>query len=130
MDSRETSSVGPIEIVPRTESLASDDDRWLTQVAAFYEELRDAGVPIRQEGSPVPGAKGEIEAIILALGTAGAFTAAVTALREFLSRERTRSFLVRWTERGKRREVVVKGDADSATIERIIRQAMRQSSRT
>jgi hypothetical protein len=118
-----------IEITLETDSYESDDDRWLDQVAAFYDDLRDRGVPLRQESKPAPGAKGgDVAAIIVALGSAGAFTAAVAAFREFLGRERTRRLKVRWTVGGQLREVVVTGDTDNATLERITREAMEHSS--
>lgn len=117
-----------IEIAPETDSYEADDDQWLAQVAAFYEGLRDRGISVREESKPAPGAKGDVSTIIVALGSAGAFTAAVAAFKDFLSRERTRRLRVRWTVGDQSREVVVTGDTDNATLERITQEAMRHSS--
>jgi hypothetical protein len=54
-------------------------------------------------------AKG-VEAIILALGSAGAITAAVEALRLWLARDRRRSVQLSWTVGGHHREVVLAAD--------------------
>lgn len=119
---------GPqIEIAPESESYAPDDDRWLEQVSAFYDDLRDNGILVREESRPRPGAKGDVSTIILALGSAGAFTAAVAAFKDFLSRERTRSLRVKWKVGDESREVLVTGDTDNATLERITQEAMRSS---
>jgi hypothetical protein len=54
-------------------------------------------------------AKG-VEAIILALGSAGAITAAVEALRLWLMRDRGRRVQLSWTVQGERREVELAAD--------------------
>jgi hypothetical protein len=54
-------------------------------------------------------AKG-VDAIILALGSAGAITAAVEALRLWLARERGRRVQLSWTVQGERREVELAAD--------------------
>jgi len=118
---------GEVILVPTNDSMAADDYRWQEQVAGFYADLRAARVPMRQESTPVPGAKGEAEAVILALGSAGAFTAALSAFRAFLSRSRERS-LDLWIRSGKAStRVTLKGDMDDATMERLAREALRQA---
>ena len=121
------SDVELLEIIPGSDLYSPDDERWREQVALFYEQLRDGGVVVRQEGKPVPGAKGEVEDIILALGSAGVFTAALAAFRSFLSRERSRRITITWIEKGERRRVDVRGDTDNDTMERLARQAIRKS---
>jgi hypothetical protein len=54
-------------------------------------------------------AKG-VEAIILALGSAGAIMAAVEALRLWLTRDRGRRGQLSWTVQGERREVELAAD--------------------
>jgi hypothetical protein len=54
-------------------------------------------------------AKG-VEAIILALGSAGAITAAVEALRLWLARDRGRRVQLSWTVGGQQGEVVLAAD--------------------
>lgn len=86
------------------------DDRWRDQVAAFYRDLGDEVGGVRRELTPVPDSKGAIDAMILALGSAGAFPAAVQFFRNWLQRDRTRSLKVCWEEDGERQCVSVQGD--------------------
>jgi hypothetical protein len=115
-----------IEIAPGSETFEPEDDRWLTQVAGLYDDLRDGGIPVREESRPAPGEKGDIVTIIAALGSAGAFTAAITAFQAWLSRERTRHLTLRWKVGDDVKEFVFDGDTDSATMERLTAQAMEQ----
>jgi hypothetical protein len=55
-------------------------------------------------------AKVGADAVILALGSAGAITAAVEALRLWLARDRRRSVQLSWTVGGHHREVVLAAD--------------------
>jgi hypothetical protein len=55
-------------------------------------------------------AKVGVEAVILALGSAGAITAAVEALRLWLARDRGRRVQLSWTVGGERREVELAAD--------------------
>lgn len=115
-----------IEIRPESESLEAEDDRWLTQVAGLYDDLRGEGIPVREESTPVRGAKGDIPTIIAALGSAGAFTAAITVFQAWLSRERTRHVKIRVKVGDEVKEWDITADTDNATIERLTTQAMEQ----
>jgi hypothetical protein len=107
-----------VTLIPSTQRYSEDDDRWLQQVADLHQQLRSetgAGVPAQ---ASAPGMKGSIDELILALGSAGAFTTTVEMLRVWLSRDRTRSVKAGWTGRdGIRQEVTLSADgADSATL--------------
>jgi hypothetical protein len=115
-----------IEIAPGSETFEPEDDRWLTQVAGLYDDLRDGGIPVREESRPAPGAKGDMATIIAALGSAGAFTAAITVFQSWLSRERTRHLVLRWKVGDEVREIEFTGDTDSATMERLTTQIAEQ----
>ena len=97
-------------ITPVSDKFAADDDRWLDQVSTFYRELDTEVGGIRRETKPVENSKGGIEAVILALGSAGAFTAGVEFFRAWLGRDRSRSLTVSWTDNGKPETVTVSGD--------------------
>ena len=67
------------------------DDRWLDQVAQLIEDLNDTADEVRKDTTPVAGRKGgEVEAIILALGSAGAISAAVEIFKAWLARDQKR----------------------------------------
>jgi hypothetical protein len=117
-----------IEIAPGSETFEAQDDRWLTQVAGLYDELRAGGVPVREESTPAPGEKGDISMIIAALGSAGAFTAAITVIQSWLSRERTRHVKIRVKDGDEVKEIDFDGDTDSATMERLTAEAMKHFS--
>jgi hypothetical protein len=101
-----------------TQRYSEDDDRWLQQVADLHRQLRSetgGGVP---PPASAAGMKGSIDELILALGSAGAFTTTVEMLRVWLSRDKTRSVTARWTDDdGTQQEVTLSADgADSATL--------------
>jgi len=95
---------------PRSGDYRPDDDRWRAQVAGLVSELhRQADVERRS--APIEGTKGALDELVVALGSAGAFTATVECLRAWLSRDRSRRIDVRWDENGKKRYVTLTGDA-------------------
>ena len=114
-----------IEITPGSETFEPEDDRWLTQVTGLYDELRDKGIPVREESTPAPGAKGDIPMVIAALGSAGAFTAAITVIQSWLNRARDRHLSLRIKD-GKGEKVIdLTADMDSATMKEITMEAMK-----
>lgn len=114
-----------IEIAPGSETFEAGDDRWLTQVAGLYDELRASGVPIREESVPAPGEKGGIEVVIAALGSAGAFTAVITVIQSWLSRAHDRHLALRIKNGKDEKEIILKGNMDPATMERLTTEAMK-----
>ena len=80
-----------VQISARSSAFAEGDPRWHRQVAELLTQLNAEAVPIRKQGVGKPGEKGEVEAIILALGSAGAFSAAVTIFKAWLGRSADRS---------------------------------------
>jgi hypothetical protein len=105
------------------------DDRWLDQVGLLVADLsRDVG-HVRAERTPEVGSKGLVVAIILALGSAGAFTAMVNILRTWLGRDRARSVTMTWEEGGRKRQVTVQADSiDNTTLRDLALAAARRSS--
>ena len=112
-----------IAIEPRSHEYDDDDDRWRNQIIGLYSELR-AQVDTVQRSREVPGTKGTLDELIVALGSAGAFTATVECLRAWLGRDRSRRIDVRWDEDGVERHVTFSGDnVDAATVKEIARAA-------
>ena len=74
------------------------------------------------------GTKGiELAAIILALGSAGVFTAAIEVVKSWLQRDDTRSMRVVWTDSGELKEVELKGsDVDDAAVQDVLRSVASQ----
>jgi membrane-associated two-gene conflict system component 1 (EACC1) len=98
----------------------NDDDRWLAQESDLLESLRREVGGVRRDMVAVPGHKGLVESVILALGTAGAFTAAVDCLRAWLRRDRTRRVELSWTVDGREERIVLQGTAiDDDTFGRL-----------
>jgi hypothetical protein len=101
---------------PYNEQYGADDDRWRDQVATLYEELH-AQVDVISRGQSVPGAKGSLDQLVIALGTAGAFGAAADCFRAWLARDKHRRIDVHWDEDGVQHHVTLTGegmDAESA----------------
>ena len=110
-------------VEPRNDDYDPADDRWRAQVGTLYAELADQ-VDTYRRGRSVPGTKGTIDEVILALGSSGALTAVVECFRAWLQRDKSRSIDVRWDEDGVERRVTFSGDnVDTATVREIARAA-------
>jgi hypothetical protein len=113
-----------VAVEPYNDQYDPDDDRWRDQVAMLYTDL-DAQVDTVRRGHPVEGAKGTIDQLIIALGSAGAFNAAVNCLRAWLERDRDRRIDVKWDENGVERSVRLTGETvDVDTIREIAKAAV------
>lgn len=108
-----------IAIEPRNQEYDRDDDRWRNQVIGLYSEL-GAQVDTVRRSREVAGTKGTLDELIVALGSAGAFTATVECLRAWLNRDRSRRIDVRWDENGAERFVTLTGDAIDVDSVRVI----------
>lgn len=94
-------------------SFPSSDQRWRNQVDGLLGDLKRSAGEVRKEITPVAGQKGGTEAIILALGSSGAITAAVAIFKAWLSRSADREIDFEGTIDG--REVKFKMSARNMT---------------
>jgi hypothetical protein len=119
---------GPsVEVViePSSGRFDENDPRWQEQVADLHATLKTAGGDVRKRVTPVPGRKGGIEEVILALGSGGVFTGAVAVFRSWLKRDKGRALRLKATVDGKVFEFEVTGtDADDATLKRFMNIAL------
>jgi hypothetical protein len=100
-----------VAITTGTAKFDPEDQRWLDQAATLYAALREEAGVVFQRGVPEPGAKGAVDAGVLALGSSGALTAAVACFRAWLARDKTRTLTVAWTDdTGDEQTVTVTGD--------------------
>ena len=123
------SADGPFKLAvdPRNDQYDPDDDRWLDQVALLYQAL-DARVEVIREQRQVPGAKGGVDQLIIALGCARAIQAAVDCFRAWLGRDRDRRIDIRWNSGGVERSVTLTGEAvDVDTIWDLAKDAVSQT---
>jgi Effector Associated Constant Component 1 len=103
--------------MPQSERFSPDDDRWLDHVAGLARELRVGTGALEVQRTSQPGAKGAAETLILALGTAGAFTAAVEVIKAWLGRDRSRTVEVSWQDGDDIGRFVISGDKiDNAAL--------------
>lgn len=113
-------------IEPRSDDYRPDDDRWRDQVVGLYSALHEQ-VDVVQRGRAAAGTKGMLDEFVVALGSAGAFTATVECFRAWLGRDRSRRIDVRWDENGTERFVTLTGDAiDVDSVREIARAAARR----
>src|SRR5262247_2747249 len=120
------SAAGPLKVAvePHNHQYDPDDDRWRDQVATLYADLHGQVDTVRR-ARPVEGAKGAIDQVIIALGSAGAFQAVVDCFRAWLGRDRDRRIDIRWDENGVERSVTLTGEAvDVGTIREIAKAAV------
>ena len=122
MPVRDTNALELI-IEPANDSYDPDDERWRDQVNGLLAELHDH-VEIHSRGHAAAGSKGAAAEIVIALGTAGAFTGTVECFRSWLGRDRHRRIDIRWSEDGVEQHVSLSGDGiDSAGVQEIARAA-------
>ncbi|HSY24973.1 MAG TPA: hypothetical protein VK841_22770 [Polyangiaceae bacterium] len=102
-----------IAIEPRSGDYDPGDSRWLDAVDELKQEvtaaLRGQEGDLVERGRPVAGTKGELEDLILVLGSSGAITAAVTAFKAWLASGRNREIVLRRREDDHVTEVSVRG---------------------
>lgn len=118
-----------VELILRGRSARFDasDPRWASQISDLHDSLGRSAGTIRTEHETQPHTKGGIETVILALGSAGAFTAAVAVIREWLRRDRGRSLSITIRRPGETQQYEVSGtDADDATLRALMRSALKQ----
>jgi hypothetical protein len=124
MSGSESDRAFEIAIEPRNENYDPDDKGWRGQVATLCQGL-DAEVDTVRRAQPVEGAKGAVDQLIIALGSAGVFAAVVDCLRAWLGRDRDRRIDVRWVENGQERSVTLTGEAvDDKTVREIAKAAV------
>lgn len=98
-----------IRIEPGSEKFDPNDTNWMEQVDSLYSDLQQEVGKVSKKVEPSAGHKGGPEAIILALGSAGAFTAAVQMFRAWLARDRTRELTLSVLKDGKEQKITVSG---------------------
>lgn len=96
-------------IEAKSEKFDDNDPRWLEQVQELHKDLQSEVGDVRKKVTPVEGGKGGIEAIILALGSAGAFSALVQIVKAWLNKDRTRVINVSVKDGDKEKTVTVSG---------------------
>lgn len=104
-----TYKITELRIEAESENLDPSDDRWIQQINLLLTDLQAEVGKVRKEVVPVQGRKGGIETIILALGSAGAITAAVEIFKAWLGRDRTRSLRLSTIKEGKEQTVFATG---------------------
>jgi Effector Associated Constant Component 1 len=100
-----------LQLEPSSDRYAADDDRWLDQVSGLYTSLREDVGGLRRESTVTEGHKCAIETVILALGTSGALTATIEALRVWLGRDRSRRMKITWKGPAGPQSVEIDADA-------------------
>lgn len=86
---------------------ATDSDTWRTQTGEMISELTRGGLSVRKEQSVSPGSRGGIAEVILALGSAGAFSAAMTMFKVWVKRDQTRAVEFRYHAKDRKGSDVV-----------------------
>jgi len=95
---------------PRTDRFDAADERWLEQVSSLYRALQRELGNVTRRHEPVLGTKGGAEVVIMALGSAGAFTASLEMLRAWLGRDRSRRLDISYTIDNRTETVSIAGD--------------------
>jgi hypothetical protein len=116
-----------LRIEPRSGRFAPHDDRWLDQVGGLVGELRDEVGGLSTQRTAVSGTKGAIDAIVLSIASAGGLTALADLVRSWLTRDRTRSLKVSWSDSGAVESIELSGsDIDDAAFDALVRSVSRR----
>ena len=122
-----TEDIPKLRIMAESENYNPSDARWIKQVNALVADLQADVGKVRKEVIPIKGHKGGFETVILALGSAGAITAAVEIFKAWLGRDRTRSLRFSTIKEGKEETVVVTGEGMSEdTIKELMQSGLRE----
>ena len=122
-----TNDIPKLQIMAESEKFDPSDARWIQQVHSLVADLQADVGKVQKEVVPVKGHKGGIEIIILALGSAGAITAAVEIFKAWLGRDQTRSLQLSTIIEGKEKTVVVTGKGMSKdTIKELMQSELRE----
>ena len=117
-----------IIIEAHNENYDESDDRWIDQVDELIADCEREAGEVRKEVQAVEGKKGGVEAIILALGSTGALTAAVDIFKAWILRDRSRNLKLKITTPEGVQEWVVSGNAmDNDVIEKFMQTALAMS---
>lgn len=107
-----------LSIEPLSGSYDESDERWLHQVVDLVDQLREEVGVVQRRHEAAPGKKGAVDTMVIALGSARAFQAAVQVFRAWLARDVSRRMrLVVTDAQGHRRTVELEGDSiDNPTL--------------
>lgn len=109
------------EVEPGSERFDPLDERWLAQVSQLTAELRRAGGSVTRRPVSQPGQKGDIGPLIMALGSAGVFTAVVETIKAFVARDQGRTVRLSWHQDGRLESLEVGGrDIDGDVMRRVV----------
>ncbi len=75
-----------LKLAVASDALPANDRRWLNQVDGLLADLKRNGAEVQRKVTPVPGQKGGVEEIILALGSSGAIAATISIFKAWLAR--------------------------------------------
>jgi hypothetical protein len=116
-----------LRLEPRSGRFDAQDDRWLDQVGGLVAELRTEVGPVATRRTPEPGAKGALDSIVIPLASAGGLTAAIELVRSWLTRDRSRSLKVSWSDSGAVDSVELSGsEIDDAAFDDLMRAVSRR----
>ena len=100
---------GEFSIKPSSTDYDASDARWVAQVETLLGSLKANVGEVRKEVTPVAGQKGGWVDIIVALGSAGAVTAAVEVFRAWLGRDVTRTLEIVTVVDGVEKKITING---------------------
>lgn len=120
-------------IVVRVDPISSVYDAnhigWRKQASTLSTSLSAANIgAVRKVGGSADGSKGTLDEVIIALGSAGAITAAVEIFRSWLSRDRSREIKLTIESEGKKTTIALNASSTGdSTVESIMLAALERN---
>lgn len=121
-----TAESGEMSIRPRSSAYDASDARWINQVQTLLSSLQVNVGQVRKDVTPVAGQKGGLVEIIVALGSAGAVTAAVEVFKLWLGRDKTRSIDITTKTGDVEKKITITGENISKEL---LAQALKQAAK-
>jgi hypothetical protein len=115
-----TNAAIDIEVSAESGRFDEHDERWLCQVRDFYNDLRIEIPGFRLASTMTPETKGTVDTVILALGSAGAFSSTLECFKAWLARDKSRRIRLVWRRDGHKESIELNsGPLDAESLRRL-----------
>jgi hypothetical protein len=110
-----------LKLAPFSEKYDTEQPTWLAQEGELFDDLRRECGGVSRVATPAPGEKGVIEAVLIALASAGAFNGFFQCVQGWLTRDQTRRLEITCKIDGEEKSFVLSASRiDDAAADRFV----------
>ena len=99
-----------LELSPGSDRFDPESEAWAGQEQELFDDLRAGVGEVRRAPAATSNSKGALEAVLIALASAGAFNGAFDCMRAWLTRDRTRRLEISYERDGHVEKLTITGD--------------------